>query len=190
MKDDTRLLLPEDDLRVEIDDLRDTVLHALRERRIERLREQWEKSGDPLIAWDAIATCTEQKRPLPAWVMDYLADCAQRMTATESSDFRKALPGVMGFAGRQGPRARWDDRDAAERFVFSGLFFYWIVFGDSLGQALDEARPALHPEDAKADDLTLLRWLAKDFGLATVPRTLESWRNAIVSKDVRDSSIP
>jgi hypothetical protein len=181
MRDNTRFPYT-DELSGETEELRELILESFCERRIEISREEWNRTGDPMMVWEAIAVSAEQERPLPEWVVDYLGTCAKRMT-TVSGDVRKALPEVLGLAGRRGPRNRLDNEKSAGRFVFSGLFFYWIMSGDSLEQALAEARTVLHREDASADDLTLLRWLAKEHGLSAPPRSLDGWRKAFVFKE-------
>jgi hypothetical protein len=192
MKDDTRLAVDEE-ARENIEKARDAWFRVLREERIDRLHDHWNKNADPLAVWDAIAACTEQERPLPNWVIDYLRECAQRMTQAEG-DFRKALPKIMAFAGKHGPHARCDDDErTADRFVFACMFCYWLGSDtgcNSLEQALEEARQVLRPEDAALDDLTLLRWIAKDFGLPTPPRSLEGWRKAILARVVIESPTP
>jgi hypothetical protein len=167
--------------------LRENVLQALREpdTRLDLLLQQWERTSNPLFVWQAIAA---SERELPDWVRSYLASCADRMLDA-THDFRKALPEIMGFAGKRGPRPVWNDEEAADRYVFSALFFFWICVADTMEEALAQAQQALPPYDANADDLTLYRWLAKQFGLAKTPRTLEAWRKAIVDDDAHGTSL-
>jgi hypothetical protein len=150
--------------------LREVWLRNLRDPavRLDMLGDPWGKTRNPLFVWEAIGICLKQKLDLsdwPAWVTGYLETCVDRM-ASGAHDFRKALPEIMGFAGQRGPRAVYNDEHAAR------------------------ARLALPIDDAALDDLTLLRWLAEDFGLPAPPRSLEGWRKAIVSSDVRVPSKP
>jgi hypothetical protein len=183
MKDDTAITGTERELR-------DAVLRTLRDAdfRLDVLHDRWRKTGDPLAVWAAIAICSDQDREMPDWVRDYLAAAASRMTSSAGYDLRKALPAILGLGSKRGPRPVHDDQRDADLFVFASVFFYWIATGDSLDHALDEARRVLPPFDASADDLTLLRWLAREFGLADPPRSLDGWRKAIVSSNVRVSS--
>ena len=60
----------------------------------------WEETKNPYYAWEAINTCAKHKRQFPTWVVDYLAQCAERMLsnkARQSNDVRKILPSVLGF---------------------------------------------------------------------------------------------
>jgi hypothetical protein len=159
--------------------LRDWVLHDL-----------FRRTGNPLCAWEAIKICRAEKRPLPAWVLDYLGACADRMLSGETAprqDFRSVLPEVMGFAGRRGPRAIADAEELADREAFSHIFTLYLMDDEagSIEDILDRARLALPAKDAARDYVTLMRWIAEYFRLDAhptgpcLPRTVSTWRKAL-----------
>jgi hypothetical protein len=71
---------------------------------IRMCRSAWQGEENPVYVWSAIAICAKHKKPLPDWVMDYLAGVAQRMTsdvAKATTDLRAVLPGILGFSAKQ-----------------------------------------------------------------------------------------
>jgi hypothetical protein len=144
----------------------------------------WEKTKNPYYAWSAINICTKHNKPLPTWVVDYLAECAERMLsekARQSNDLRKLLPSVLGFPAKRGPGRPLDpDRDQDDKSIFAIRFAIEIEKGKKPSIARREATKYL-PESRvdKIDDKTLQRWLREIFDLANTPRSITEWKSVM-----------
>ena len=66
-----------------------------------------------------------------------------------------------------------------DRWLFSRRFAGAIGGGRSIQDALAVAVLLLDPADHDRDELTLLRWVAKEFGFPTHPRTENTWIKAL-----------
>jgi len=144
----------------------------------------WEETKNPYYAWSAINICTKHNKPLPTWVVDYLAECAERMLsekARQSNDLRKLLPSVLGFPAKRGPGRPLDpDRDQDDKSIFAIRFAIEIEKGKKPSIARREATKYL-PESRvdKIDDKTLQRWLREIFDLANTPRSITEWKSVM-----------
>ena len=159
-------------------------------------------SAIPSIGWNACAMtgrkpvircvrgrrlqiCATNKLPIPEWVTDYLAGAADRMLSAEtaeSKDARAVLPKILGFPSKRGPGNPLrleNDEVGVDRWLFSRRFAAAIGGGRSIQDALAVAVLLLDPADHDRDELTLLRWVAKEFGLPTHPRTENTWIKAL-----------
>jgi hypothetical protein len=157
--------------------------------RIRSCRSGWEETGNPVYVWETIAICTEHKKPLPDWVMDYLAAAARRMSSADAraaTDLRKVLPKIMGFPAKPSGPGRPLDPDGGkpdDAILLAILFATEIERGLRPSAALRKA--AAHddlPADVTSrDERTLLRWVMQAVGLERRPRTSAEWREALRS---------
>ena len=143
----------------------------------------WADTGNPHYVWFAIKICTEHKKPLPEWILAYLADCADRMLSDEARagghDLRKMLPWIFGFPSKRGPGNLLDpDREEPKGALnFALRFATHIELGKSPTAAMREAcNDAFKGENVDADEKTLRRWLLKQFDLKKWPASAELWK--------------
>ena len=57
-------------------------------------RLSFERSNNPYFAWYAIDVCIKNKKPLPNWLIPYLAQCSERLlsnTARQTGDLRSRM---------------------------------------------------------------------------------------------------
>jgi hypothetical protein len=96
----------------------------------------FESTENPYFVWFEIDRCLEANKPLPTWVLAYLAQCAGRMLsekARQTSDLRMVLPWVLGFPKKRAelrlgavatpiPAVRTMHEDIGQqcRFAFAG----------------------------------------------------------------------
>jgi hypothetical protein len=144
----------------------------------------WEDNKNPYYAWSAIEICTKHKKPLPTWVVDYLAGCAERMLsdkATKSKDLRKILPSILGFPAKRGPGRPLDpDHVPNDKLMFALLFTIEIHKGRKPSIARKDAMKHLPRNRAdRIDDKTLQRWLKEVFDLTSSPRTVTKWKSVM-----------
>jgi hypothetical protein len=145
---------------------------------------RWQRTGNPYFVWEAIEVCAEHKHELPPWVFDYLAGCATRMLsedASQSKDFRKILPRVMGFPAKvgRGHHPLRPDGDNYEYSAAAWTFAAAILKGAKPQAALQKAADALLKGLSKIDDKTLRSHIVEYFGMTNAPRTNAEWEQAI-----------
>jgi hypothetical protein len=124
----------------------------------------WQDTHNPAYVWWAIEICTSRgtQMDFPAWVRQYLADCAGRMFSpalVEQSDLRKILPRIMGFPPKRGRGNLLDlGKKEANQFSLPAMrFAIYIEKGAKPTAALRTASEFLDPEVAdKIDIKTLL----------------------------------
>jgi hypothetical protein len=155
---------------------------------IRTCRSGWVETRNPVYVWEAVAVCTEHKKPLPDWIMAYLAEVAQRMTSDDAkaaTDLREVLPRIMGFPAseRHGPGRRLDPGGGKHEDALSlaVLFAIEIEHGLKPSEALRKVAAKLPPDIINRDERTLWRWLMKEVGLKCRPRTNAEWRAALRS---------
>jgi hypothetical protein len=144
----------------------------------------WEKTKNPYYSWYAIKICTKHKKQFPTWVVDYLADCANRMLsekAKQSNDLRKIIPSILGFPAKRGPGRPLDpDRDPDDKLMFALHFAIEIEKGKKPSVARRQASTFLSQgRSDKIDDKTLQRWLKDEFDLESAPRTITEWKSVM-----------
>jgi hypothetical protein len=144
----------------------------------------WEETKNPYYAWYAIKICTKHKKQFPTWVVNYLADCANRMLsekAKQSNDLRKILPSILGFPANRGPGRPLDpDRDPDDKLMFALHFAIEIEKGKKPSVARRQASTFLSQSRSdKIDDKTLQRWLKDEFDLESAPRTITEWKSVM-----------
>jgi hypothetical protein len=150
------------------------------------LRDQWEKTGNPLFVWVEIAYCLDGKDPLPEWVNEYLRQSGRRMLskkASDAPDLRSLLPWIFDFRGRRGPgqpfRALKEMREL-ERYPME---FAAQILSDAQpapAQARSNAAITLSKHNKHPDDRTLQRHLTKFFKVKAAPQDNEGWRKIVV----------
>jgi hypothetical protein len=154
---------------------------------IRACRSGWEEEKNPIYVWETIGICTKHKKPLPGWVVSYLADVAQRMTSDDAkaaTDLREVLPRIMGFpaAERHGPGRRLDPHGGRyDAMSLAILFAIEIEHGLKPSEALRKAAAGLPPDITNRDERTLWRWLMQEVGLKRRPSTNAEWRAALRS---------
>jgi hypothetical protein len=153
---------------------------------IRMYRSGWEKTASPVYAWQAVAVCTEHKKPFPDWVMGYLAVVAKRMASDDAraaKDLRAVLPGIMGFPAKpSGPSRPLDPSAQGKNYnvlLLKLLFASAIEEGREPSEALDNALASLPSDIADRDDKTLWRWLMLDLDLKRKPSTNAEWKTAL-----------
>jgi hypothetical protein len=157
-------------------------------------RSGWEETGNPVYVWQAVAVCTQHKKPLPDWIITYLAEVAQRMTSADAraaKDLRKVLPKIMGFTPSHGPGRPLDPdgggHDALSLAIRCHALSLAILFATEIEKglkpsaAIRKAAAALPDDVASRDERTLMRWMMQAAGLERRPRTNAEWREALRS---------
>ena len=77
-------------------------LNKKRESFLEVFREDFEKTGNPLAAWDAYLLAREDGKPVPEWVLEYFDMVGKRLLKT-SKHKATDLPHCLGFQRGAGP---------------------------------------------------------------------------------------
>jgi hypothetical protein len=143
----------------------------------------FESTENPYFVWFEIDRCLEANKPLPTWVLAYLAQCAGRMLsekARQTSDLRMVLPWVLGFPKKRGPGNLLDPVGGPERVLFTLEFGYRVLRGqDPVSARRDACNAVFDGKEAEVDDKTLMRWTLEDFNLMKAPRSTEQWQEAI-----------
>ncbi|MBB5348267.1 hypothetical protein JWG42_05155 [Desulfoprunum benzoelyticum] len=62
---------------------------------------EYRKDGNPMHAWDIFMLCRRDKWPIPEWVMRYLDQTADRLTATDAGP--DELGECLGFKAKKTP---------------------------------------------------------------------------------------
>ena len=142
-------------------------------------REAFEGSGNPSLAWEAIHHCIKANTPFPNWLIDYLAQCSERMhsdKAQQTSDLRKILPWIFGFPTKRGPGNLLRSGNS-KRLKFIIKFGRLIVQGqDPVTARRDACNAVFDGKNAEVDDKTLLRWVLNYFGLEKAPKNTKQWK--------------
>jgi hypothetical protein len=146
--------------------------------------ESLEGSDNPIYAWLAIYFATEAGKPIPGWVIPYLAQCSKRMimvSAQDASDLRKVLPGVLGFKKRPGPGKLLKPYLDLDKSSFTNKFARYIIQGkDPETARKDACNHTFKRKFAdKVDDKTLDRYLVECMGLKKKPKTANQWKTAV-----------
>jgi hypothetical protein len=140
----------------------------------------------PYFAWEAIRVCRKHRRPIPAWIADYLGECADRMLsdkAKRAGDVRKTLLWVFGFPEKKpGPGGLFDQYNLLLKKTLRPLFA--INFALKLYQGEQDVVKARRDTGDEVfgpvtgntiDDRTLQRILLEQFQLKHLPLTAEEW---------------
>lgn len=63
---------------------------------------EYERTGNPLLAWDMILECCKKKEHLPEWVMKYLEGVAEELVNLSPSKKRvpEEIRDALGFKGK------------------------------------------------------------------------------------------
>jgi hypothetical protein len=143
----------------------------------------FERSNNPYYAWYAIDVCIKNKKPLPNWLMSYLAQCSERIlsgTTRQTPDLRKCLPWVLGFSPKKsGPGNVLDPDRTKQKTLFAYSFGVEIMKGNDPVTARRNACDALDGKAANVDDKTLTRWLLGAYNLKKAPANAEQWKKII-----------
>jgi hypothetical protein len=146
------------------------------------LAENFESSGNPVHAWMAIYWCDKFKKPLPSWVIAYLAQCSKRMFDTrETSDLQAVLAEVLGFPKRRpGPGKPLKLGPDLDKISFTTKFVNYILQGkDSKTAKADACNETFKRKIAdKVDNKTLDNWLIDTMGLPEKPQDDMEWKTA------------
>jgi hypothetical protein len=151
-------------------------------------RSGWEETNNPVYVWEAIAVCTEHKKPLPDWIVTYLAKVAQRMTSAETraaKDVRKILPRIFGFPTKAGPGRPFDPdggkpEDALSLAILFATELEQGVLKKSPNAAIRKAAATMGiPAFVKRNERTLLHWVQQAVGLERKPSTSAEWKAAL-----------
>jgi len=144
--------------------------------------EAWKATKNPVHVWSAIAICCQHGAPFPAWVREYLEDCAKRLLGLcgRGVDIRDQLKGIFGFTG-------WaqlaEMHSELEHEKFAMAFAAHIFAGKHPQHARDYAANEFLSIPDKTND-TLNGYLTKFFGVTTGwPRgrnAPQAWRDIIV----------
>jgi hypothetical protein len=139
----------------------------------------------PFFTWMMIGTCIEHKKQFPDWVINYLAQCAERMCngrmqserAKRTDDVGKMFLWIFGFPKKKpGPGGLLDPDDEllkeAQKGAFALNFIIRLWQGEDPVQARGNAGNEFFP--AK-DDKTLQRYLREQLRLKKLPRTIDEW---------------
>jgi hypothetical protein len=147
-----------------------------------RFLQKWAPIRGPVFTWQAINVCIRHNKQFPYWVIDYLAQCADRIrsdSAKEASDARQSLRWVFGFpkTHKSGPGGVLNqDR---EFFKDADEWFFAVAFCQELGESGD-------PVDARAkacnrifgadgpEDKQLVRILQRVFARKKIPQNAEA----------------
>jgi len=143
----------------------------------------------PYFAFEAIRLCKKHKKPFPAWITDYLGECADRMLsdkARRASDVRKTLLWIFGFPKKKpGPGGLFDQDygllKEMLRPLFALIFAVQLYQGEkdlvkarrNAGDGVDEVYGLISGKTI--DDRTLQRILLEQFQLKHLPLTAEEW---------------
>jgi hypothetical protein len=145
---------------------------------------EWDETGNPVWAWEAIDICREYQCEFPRWLKLYLYSCATRMrspVAERSKELSKVLPWIFEFPAKRGPgHPLRPDGDEREYRVPAMAFALAITRGakpaDALRAAFDELDGVLAD---KIDTKTMLTHIKMHFDLKAAPRSNAEWQQAI-----------
>jgi hypothetical protein len=144
---------------------------------------EWMRTSNPYWVWSAISFCASNGVEYPAWVKNYLADCARRMLSDEAratSDFGRALPRILGFSLERGRGHLLDPEGVGKKYFPAALqFAFEISNGASPKEALQRAFEVLDPAEGNMEDKTLRSHINKIFELSHSPRTNAEWKSVI-----------
>jgi hypothetical protein len=163
-------------------ELSDEEKKELSELMLKKARSSFEHFNNPYYAWYAIDVCIKNKKALPSWLIQYLAQCSERMLsgrARQTGDLRELLPWVIGFPKKRGPGNSLDPDRALDEISFTLEFVLQIMLGNDPVTARRNACEVLEGKAANVDDKTLMRWLLKQFNLKKAPKNAEQWKNVI-----------
>jgi hypothetical protein len=133
---------------------------------------QWDRTGDPRWVWRTIRHCVHYREPLPDWVLDYLARCAEAIENIKG-DYGRALHHALEFSGKSGRKRENEIDMQTERFAMAFAKAIWK------GSGAEKARAdAAAPELADSDDKELKKRLRDFFGLKELPGPHEQWRGS------------
>jgi hypothetical protein len=85
---------------------------------VDLLGDRWTCDGDARAAWDAIEVCTAEGRPLPDWVLHYLAGVARQINLVHRRDNPLSLWRALGLYGE---RDRGYDADNDPEFIHAWI---------------------------------------------------------------------
>jgi hypothetical protein len=145
----------------------------------ERLKQDFERTGNPICAWGAMRMCIGAGKPMPSWVTKYLAQCADRMLSEwDTSDLQAVLPRILGFPKkRSGPGKPLLPGPRADKLTFTLKFLNHILEGkDPKTAKADACNQTFGRKVAdKIDDKTLNRYLLQTLGLQEEPNA-QQWK--------------
>lgn len=73
---------------------------------IDILRERYEESKNPLLFWEALQVCLDEKFPIPEWVLNYLKESASKLmdlADRHQKSGQRAAFDVYNALGMKGP---------------------------------------------------------------------------------------
>jgi len=139
----------------------------------------------PVFTWQMIGTCIKHKKQFPDWVIDYLAQCAERMCdgrmqserAKRADDVGKTFQWIFDFPKKKpGPGGLFDPDDEllkeGAKSAFALDFMMRVYQGEDSVQARGNAGNEFFPDK---EDKTLQRYLREQFQLKKLPRTIDEW---------------
>ena len=148
------------------------------------LQTLFEETGNPVFVWREIGFRIRANEPLPAWVNQYLGDCADRLEAAEAGrlNVKNALPGVFGFDLRRGPGSPLAEIERANRDQQFALEFAAAILRDQRPvDARDSAFNKCARNEDDVDEKTLRTRLTKFFSIAHFGVTATEWKKIVIS---------
>jgi hypothetical protein len=146
-------------------------------------------TGNAFYAWEAISVCIKHKKAFPKVLLDYLEQCAERVSsdpAKKPGDLRKVLPWVLGFPNVFDPARRKrgpgnplnpQSQDKRIRGVFALRFAMRIENGQEPLEAMrDACSDVFDGRQANADEKTLQHWLCEEFNLKKWISNADEWK--------------
>ena len=148
----------------------------------------------PVFTWQMIGTCVKYKKQFPDWVINYLAQCAERMCdgrmqserAKRADDVGKMFQWIFDFPKKKpGPGELLDAGGELLKETCKAAFAFHFALKLHQGEDPIQARRNAGDEwfgiigDETVDDRTLQRYLREQFQLKKLPRTAEEWMPVI-----------
>ncbi|GAB6909708.1 hypothetical protein DESC_930031 [Desulfosarcina cetonica] len=92
-------------------------------------KSEFERTGNPLYAWDMILECRKENKSFPQWVLDYLEVVADELLDLEPPKGKAPaqIRDAMGFKGKPFEEyRRFRERGSKQEFDCKLKMYYWI----------------------------------------------------------------
>lgn len=94
-----------------------------------RRHTEYERTGNPLLAWDMILECRKDNKAFPDWVLEYLESVAEELVNLKPPKGKAAaeIRDALGFKGKPFEAyQRFIDHGCDDDFSFKWKVYQWI----------------------------------------------------------------
>jgi hypothetical protein len=146
--------------------------------------QKWAAIRGPSFIWRAIKICVRDKKQFPDWVIDYLDQCADRMSsdkAKRADELTEILPWIFKFPARKKSGPGGLLKQDFELTKDLGEWLFAVIFASELRESGDPADAKdiacnfVFGDDSELENTQLNRILKRVFRLEKLPQTAEAW---------------